>query len=162
MLIRPTTTSDLPFLDPLFAECRAYMRQEGNHSQWDENYPTAQVVADDIKQGTGYVCVDEHTGEVLATFALSDYEPEYDRLRDGAWHSSQPYVVVHRLAAKAGKGVGNFIFTYLIERYPHIRVDTHEHNQTMYHILEKYGFRHCGIVTYEGYGDRHCFDFIKA
>ncbi len=159
MLIRKTLPEDLPLLDAIFDQCRAYMAKEGNPTQWDEKYPTSIVVADDIKQGHGYVCLNDE-GQVVASFALGDYEPEYDRLRDGAWHSAKPYIVVHRMGALPNHGAGQFIFAWLMARYPHIRIDTHEANKTMRHILDKLGFQYTGVVSYEGYGDRICFDYI--
>ncbi len=159
MLIRKTLPEDLPLLDDIFTQCRAYMAAEGNPTQWDDKYPTSAVVADDIKQGTGYVCVNDE-GKVVASFALGTYEPEYDRLRDGAWHSNAPYMVVHRMGALPGQGAGQFIFAWLMARYSHIRIDTHEDNKTMRHILGKLGFAYTGVVSYEGYGDRICFDYV--
>lgn len=161
MLIRKTLPEDLPLLDTIFDECRAYMAKEGNPTQWDKNYPTSAVVAEDIKQGHGYVCLND-AGEVVASFALGDSEPEYERMRDGSWHSDAPYIVVHRMGARPGHGAGQFIFAWLMARYPHIRIDTHQDNKTMYHILEKLGFKRTGVVTYEGYGDRICFDYVSA
>lgn len=159
MLIRKTLPEDLPLLDTIFDECRAYMTQEGNPTQWDENYPTSAVVAEDIKQGHGYVCLND-AGEVVASFALGDSEPEYERMREGSWHSDAPYIVVHRMGALPHQGAGQFIFAWLMARYPHIRIDTHAANKTMRHILEKLGFKRTGVVTYEGYGDRICFDYV--
>lgn len=159
MQIRKTLPEDLPFIDPIFDECRAYMVAQGNPTQWDANYPTSAVVAADIKQGHGYVCVNDE-GKVIASFALGTYEPEYDRMRAGAWRSNEPYVVVHRMGALPQQGAGQFIFAWLMERYDHIRIDTHENNKTMCHILGKLGFVRTGVVTYEGYGDRICFDYL--
>lgn len=161
MLIRKTLPEDLPLIDTIFDECRAYMVKEGNPTQWDENYPTSAVVAEDIKQGHGYVCLNDE-GQVVASFALGDNEPEYDRMRDGSWHSDAPYIVVHRMGARPGQGAGQFIFAWLMARYPYIRIDTHADNKTMCHILEKLGFKRTGVVTYEGYGDRICFDYVTT
>lgn len=146
-------------IDPIFDQCRAYMVAQGNPTQWDENYPTSAVVATDIAEGHGYVCLND-ASQVIASFALGDCEPEYDRMRDGHWHSDAPYIVVHRMAALPSQGAGQFIFAWLMARYPHIRIDTHEDNKTMCHILGKLGFARTGVVTYEGYGDRICFDYV--
>lgn len=161
MLIRKTTNDDLPFLDAIFDSCRAYMREQGNPTQWDENYPNSKVVAQDVIADTGYVCVDESTGEILGTFALSDYESEYDRLKGGKWRFDEPYVVLHRLGTLSGRGVGTFILKYLQDNYPHIRVDTHADNQTMLHLLARFGFHYCGTVSYEGYGERVAYDYHR-
>lgn len=161
LLIRKTHEDDLPYLDAIFDTCRAYMVEQGNPTQWDSNYPTSKVVAEDIKNGTGYVCVKEITNEILATFCVSDYEAEYEHLRDGNWSADRPYTVIHRMASLPGSGAGQFIFNQLMQEHEYIRIDTHADNCTMLHILQKLGFRYCGLVTYEGYGDRVCFDYLR-
>lgn len=160
LLIRKTTQEDLAVLDQLFDTCRAYMKAQGNPTQWDENYPTAKVVAQDVLSGHGYVCVDKQN-QVLASFALCNYEAEYDRLQNGKWNSDEPYIVIHRMGALPEKGAGNFIFKELTSKYPYIRIDTHEDNKTMLHLLEKFGFKFCGIVHYPGYGDRVAYDYVR-
>lgn len=160
MLIRKTETGDLSCLDQLFDTCRAYMNAQGNTDQWDSKYPTAAVVEQDIVSGHGYVCTDE-SNTVLASFALGDYEEQYDHIHSGSWSCDEPYIVVHRMGALPEKGAGSFIFQYLTEKYPYIRIDTHENNKTMLHLLEKFGFRYCGIVHYPGYGDRVAYDWMR-
>lgn len=160
MLIRKTTSADLPYLDAIFDTCRAYMKAEGNLDQWDDKYPTSEVVRACLPENHDYVCISDD-GEVLGTFSIGSYEAEYDRMRDGVWNCSAPYVVIHRMAVLPGRGAGQFIFNWLLKTCPHIRLDTHENNQTMKHILNKLGFKRTGIVTYEGYGDRICFDYVS-
>lgn len=162
MIIRKTTKDDLRFLDAIFDTCRNYMAKEGNPTQWDQNYPTSKDVARDVETGEGFVCVDDQTNEVLGSFAVSTHESEYDRLYDGKWSSRDPYVVIHRMAAIPNHGAGQFIFDHLLKTYPYIRIDTHADNQTMIHILQKVGFRYCGKVSYEGYGERVAFDYKKS
>lgn len=158
MRIRLTTQADLPFLDALFDGCRAYMAAEGNPTQWNETYPTAKLVAQDITAGTGYVCANDHD-EVIGSFALTSYEEQYDKLYDGKWHYDEPYVVVHRMGTLPRQGAGRFIFTELMAKHPYIRVDTHEANITMRRLLSSLGFAYCGKVTYEGWGERVCYDW---
>ena len=134
MLIRLTTEADLPYLDAIFDACRDYMAAQGNPTQWDANYPNSKVVAQDVIDGTGYVCVDENSGEILGTFALGTFEGEY-------------------------RGVGSFILSELQKQYPYIRVDTHEDNQTMLHLFDRFGFKYCGTVSYPGYGERVAYDY---
>lgn len=159
MLIRLTTEADLPYLDAIFDACRDYMAAQGNPTQWDANYPNSKVVAQDVIDGTGYVCVDENSGEILGTFALGTFEGEYDRLQGGKWNYNEPYVVIHRLGTVSGRGVGSFILCELQKQYPYIRVDTHEDNQTMLHLFDRFGFKYCGTVSYPGYGERVAYDY---
>lgn len=160
MQIRRTNNDDLKFLDAIFNACREYMRAQGNPTQWSSTYPTSKVVEQDILDGTGYVCTDESTAQILGSFALSDYEEEYDRLK-GTWRFAEPYVVVHRLGTVPGHGVGRFILQQLQAQYPHIRIDTHKDNKTMLHLLESMGFHYCGTVFYPGAGERVAYDYHR-
>lgn len=149
LTIVPTTTEALPEIERIFAQCKAYMRAEGNPHQWRDDYPTAKVVAADIEAGTALMCLDGD--EVVGTFALSTYEEAYDRITEGAWRFVEPYVVIHRLATKSGRGVGRFVLQWLQQHYAYVRLDTHECNRTMQHLLTQYGFVRCGHVHYPGY-----------
>lgn len=70
MRIRLTQERDLPAIDKIFALGRERQHSEGNYSQWREDYPTIAVVREDIKNGTGFVCVDDDDSTVLGTWAL--------------------------------------------------------------------------------------------
>ena len=98
MLIRLTTEADLPYLDAIFDACRDYMAAQGNPTQWDANYPNSKVVAQDVIDGTGYVCVDENS-VVLATSVWTKT----------AVRSSAPLLLVllrvNTIASKAASGI---------------------------------------------------------
>ena len=96
MRIRLTQERDLPAIDQIFALGRERQHSEGNYSQWREDYPTIAVVREDIKNGTGFVCVDDDDSTVLGTWALEDYEAVYAHLKSGAWsaphgHYARPW-----------------------------------------------------------------------
>ena len=161
MKIRLTQERDLPAIAAIFAQGIERQHQEGNYAQWREDYPTVAVVADDIKQQRGFVCVADDDTTVLGTFALSPYEAVYDHLVRGAWSAERPYQVIHRMGTIPGHGAGMFIMSYLQAHYEYLRVDTYERNRSMIHLLEKTGFKQCGVAFYEGFGEMLTFDYLR-
>ena len=100
----------------------------------------------------GYLCIDY------------DGEPAYDTLR-GKWNTSEPYVVVHRMAlsdSARGKGISHQVF-HLVENMSRargihsFRIDTDAGNQKMQHILKKNGFTFCGTIQFDN-SEKIAFD----
>ena len=140
---------------------RERQHSEGNYSQWREDYPTIAVVREDIKNGTGFVCVDDDDTKILGTWALGDYEEVYDHLKSGAWSAERDYKVIHRMGTMPSHGAGVFIMQSLQENYPYLRVDTFEKNASMIYLLKKVGFKQCGVAYYDGFGDMITFDYLR-
>ena len=159
MRIRETQEKDLVFIDAIFNSARDFMRLNGNPQQWNQNYPTAKDVAQDIKCKRAFVCVNDDDTPV-GTFALFDHEPAYDHI-DGKWMSDTSYKAVHRIATVREGKIGSFIIKYLEEKYGHLRIDTHENNIPMQNLLEKFKFKRCGIIYIPGHGQRIAFEFVK-
>ena len=114
MRIRETQEKDLVFIDAIFNSARDFMRLNGNPQQWNQNYPTAKDVAQDIKCKRAFVCVNDEDTPV-GTFALFDHEPAYDHI-DGKWMSDTSYKAVHRIATVREGKIGSFIIKYLERR----------------------------------------------
>lgn len=80
-------------------------------------------------------------------FALIEgQDPTYLKI-DGRWLNEDDYATIHRLASD-GKlpGIFNRCIEYSKDRFKNIRIDTHEDNATMRHLIEKNGFIECGII----------------
>ncbi len=98
MQIRHTRPEDLPAMQEIFADARAFMRENGNPDQWGDRFPTREMLDKDLALHRSYVC--EDNGKIAATFAFTtDGEPTYRVIRGGAWLDDAPYGVVHRIAA---------------------------------------------------------------
>lgn len=159
--LRTATLADLDMLDPIFDSARQYMANEGNTGQWVEGRPNAQCVRADIEKGLGRVVTSNE--QVVGFFVLGDDEQAYEQIADN-WSSRSPYIVVHRLAAYPNYGVGSFVFQYLQEKYPHIRIDTYRNNKTMLHLMSKFNFKYVGDVDYHMEphdGVRMCFEWLR-
>ena len=101
MQIRHTRPEDLPAMQEIFADARAFMRENGNPDQWGDRFPTREMLDKDLALHRSYVC--EDNGKIAATFAFTtDGEPTYRVIRGGAWLDDAPYGVVHRIAAAKG------------------------------------------------------------
>lgn len=50
---------------------------------------------------------------------------------------------------------------YALEYYSSIRIDTHRDNRVMQHIIERYGFKYCGIIHCWNGDERLAYQFVK-
>ncbi|MBQ8334142.1 MAG: GNAT family N-acetyltransferase, partial [Clostridia bacterium] len=108
MEIRKTTTADLDAVMAILNEARRTIAQLGI-DQWQDGYPTADVILDDIAKDRSRVMVKD--GEIIGTFAvLDDGEPTYDEIHGGHWitgDENRAYIAVHRVAVSVrSRGTG--------------------------------------------------------
>ena len=98
-LIRKSQLEDIPRIMEIFGLAKKYMREQGNPTQWNGEYPDVATVTEDIVSGTGYVGEDE-TGKVVMVFTLIIGEdPTYKVIRKGEWLNNDPYGAIHRIAS---------------------------------------------------------------
>ena len=134
----------------IYAYARAFMAKTGNPNQWGPtNWPPADLIHEDIRNGNSYVCVNDDE-RVIGTFFFTqgkDIEPTYRAITDGAWLDDSVYGVVHRIASDGSeKGVGQFCLGWAFEQCGHLRIDTHTDNKVMQNLLKKLGFIRCGVI----------------
>ena len=149
MQIRHARPEDLPAMQEIFADARAFMRENGNPDQWGDRFPTREMLDKDLALHRSYVC--EDNGKIAATFAFTtDGEPTYRVIRGGAWLDDAPYGVVHRIAAAKGThGAASFCMNWCMEQCGNIRIDTHANNKPMQGLLNKLGYTYCGVIELE-------------
>ena len=164
MTIRKTTPADIETLMNIFAHARAFMTEHGNPTQWaSRNWPPRELILQDMEQGKSYVC--EEDGRVVGTFFFDsgkDIEPTYSRIEGGSWSADRPYGVIHRIASDGTvRGVGKFCIDWALEKCGYLRIDTHSDNTVLRSLLEKKGFRYCGIIyVRNGTSPRMAYDRI--
>ena len=81
MKIRKATTQDLDCIMQVIDAARNLMRTNGNHTQWINGYPSAEVIMNDINQNIGYVCINDT--EIVGYFSFlkgDNPEPTYKSL----------------------------------------------------------------------------------
>lgn len=147
VLIRPAGLEDLPLVMEIYDYARAFMRANGNVTQWVNGYPSEELIRQEIQDGHSFVCTDGD-GEIVGTFCfiLGD-DPTYQQIYDGAWLNDEPYGVIHRMGTNGRrKGIAEACLNWSFQQSVNIRVDTHRDNLVMQHILEKNGFKRCGII----------------
>jgi len=169
-IIRKTEARDIPALVEIFAEARKTIAALGI-DQWQNGYPNAAVVAEDIERSQSFVV--ETGGRVIATFAmLTNGEPTYDTIFDGQWETGDhaDYIALHRVAilvACRGQGISTKIIDHAVacaralERRS-LRIDTHEGNVVMRKMLEHHGFVHCGTIHLADGAPRVAYEYVLS
>lgn len=160
-MIRPAANADLPRLLEIYAAARAYMKQTGNPTQWPDNYPAAEDLAEDIALHRLYV-VEAQDGRICGCFMLdAGPDPTYDIIFDGSWRSDSPYGVIHRVASDGTqRGVLSQCVGFAAQRFCHLRIDTHERNLPMQRALAWEGFTHRGTIITDDGTPRLAYDRI--
>lgn len=161
MNIRKARASDIPVIEEIYRQARAYMRENGNLHQWVNGYPNRATVEQDIAGGNCHVC--EEYGTIIGVFALfQGPDPTYLKIFDGSWCNDAPYVVIHRIAVAAHrKGVASRCFDFALEQCSNLRIDTHHENIPMQKSLEKNGFRRCGVIFLANGDPRIAYHKVK-
>lgn len=146
MIVRKSTRADLEKMLTIYAYAREQMRKNGNPTQWGEYYPAEELLIQDIAEGVSYVI--ENEGEICGTFVFKiGIDPTYVVIENGHWLNDKTYGVIHRVASNGTqKGVLQASLTFAETQIENIRIDTHENNKIMQHLLEKMGYCKCGTV----------------
>jgi ribosomal protein S18 acetylase RimI-like enzyme len=161
-MIRRATLSDVDTIMGIVRSAQQSLRELGI-DQWQDGYPSPDSIKLDIDAQVGYVACDEDSIVGYAAIVLTG-EPAYKQIAE-LWHTSERYVVVHRLCVLRGslrRGVAIELMRYAanVAREHDIvsfRVDTHKGNIRMLSLLDKLGFEHVGLIRYES-GEREAFD----
>ena len=147
MTIRPTTYADIDALLDIFAYARAQMIADGNPKQWGDGYPLRKQIESDIQRGVSYVV--EHKGQPCATFVfIIGEDPTYTYIEDGQWlDDTLLYGTIHRIASHGEqRGIFPIVLHWCTAQCPNIRIDTHQDNKRMIHLIEQAQFVRCGII----------------
>ena len=155
-MIRKATYKDLPFLMDIFQKAKGIMRSSGNMHQWNDSYPSENIVRSDIDADNCIVLCKED--RIIATMAfIPGPDPTYANI-EGKWLNDVPYHVIHRIAAiEPGHKAAETLFDWAFTRTECIRIDTHKDNVIMHHILNRYGFTHCGTIYLESGDPREAY-----
>ena len=147
MTIRPTTYADIDALMAIFAYARAQMAADGNPTQWGDGYPSREQLENDILRGVSYIV--EHNDHPCATFVfIIGDDPTYHHIEDGQWlDDTLPYGTIHRIASNGERrGIFNTVLHWCSAQCSNIRIDTHQANKRMIHLIEQAQFTRCGII----------------
>lgn len=138
--------SDLDEIINIYKYAQEFMIRNGNPNQWGLIHPSREMIISDINNNKCKVIYDEL--KIHGVFALFDgIDPTYIHINSGKWLNDEPYLTIHRIASD-GKAHGVFqcALNYCKALTDNIRIDTHKDNLIMQKILEKNGFKKCGII----------------
>lgn len=162
LVVRKAIGADLPEILDIYEKAREFMKLSGNETQWGDNYPGKDLLEGDIAAGNLYVIVKGAAGSgnpICGVFVLViGDDPTYQEII-GGWHKDELYGTIHRIA---GDGKTGGVFAACIEfcsqQCDYLRIDTHENNKVMQHMVEKHGFSYCGIIHVEDGSERLAYD----
>lgn len=155
--IRKARECDLSVIESIYAYARDFMARSGNPNQWGTTHPKTERLEEDIRLGNLYVAEDGNGIHGVFAFLLGE-DPTYAYIEDGAWHYSEPYGTIHRVASDGSGGVFPAALAYCKARTSYLRIDTHHDNKPMQHVVEKHGFRRCGIIYVADGSPRIAYD----
>ena len=147
MNIRKAVIEDIDIILPVFDAAKQFMRRVGNDKQWVDGYPSKELILDNIRNESFYVCLSDEQQVVGVFYFRIEEDRTYNKIYDGEWLNDKPYGVVHRIASNGMlKGIADFCLQWCFEKCSNLRIDTHRDNIVMQNILIKNGYRRCGII----------------
>lgn len=161
MKIQLTTLKEVPIILEIIEDAKTYLASQ-NIDQWQNGYPDAAQIENDILNGESFVVINDEN-QVMATSMFStNKEPTY-KIIEGNWiiNEDEIYGVIHRMAIKKEFrkfGLATLLFNefhlQLVEKnIKSLKIDTHEDNLGMQSLIKKLGYTYCGII-YTNYGDK--------
>lgn len=162
-MIRRANNNDIEAIMSIISDAQAALRELGI-DQWQDGYPTAEIIMRDIESKVGYVYVEENTVAGYAAIVLTG-EIAYKQIPNNIWATGEDYVVVHRLCVSKGYTRNGKALSLMrkakelaIEAgYSGFRIDTHRGNVRMLSMMDRLGFEYRGIIHYES-GERLAYD----
>lgn len=159
--IRKAVLSELAEIEKIYAYARSFMAQNGNATQWGTTNPTREMLLKDIADENLYVIRDAERICGVFAFILGE-DPTYGYI-EGSWHHSSPYGTIHRIASNGShKGILARCVSYCESCIDHLRIDTHENNRIMQHLVTSLGFSYCGIIYLASGSPRLVYDRKKT
>lgn len=144
--VRLAVRNDIPLLQEIYSYARSFMKENGNPNQWAENYPSTELITNDIDKKDCYVCL--YGNEIVGTFVLHfGIDETYNYIYDGEWLNDLPYATIHRIASNGkAKGIFHHAIGFAKQKCLQIRIDTHRDNIVMQNAILKEGFKYCGVI----------------
>jgi ribosomal protein S18 acetylase RimI-like enzyme len=161
MKIKLSTLKEVPRILKIIEDAKTYLASQ-NIDQWQNGYPNAAQIENDILNGESFVVINDEN-QIMATSMFStNKEPTY-KIIEGNWiiNEDEIYGVIHRMAIKKEFrkfGLATLLFDefhlQLVEKnIKSLKIDTHEDNLGMQSLIKKLGYTYCGII-YTNYGDK--------
>lgn len=152
--------SDLEQILEVYKIAKQFMRDNGNPLQWQGDYPNRDLLISDIDKGELFIITESDFVE--AVFSLNFGKDKFYEYIEGEWLNNDDYVAIHKVASRGRKkGLLRKIVEFSLESSDNIRIDTHENNDVMKHLIEKNGFTYCGKIFVEDGTERLAYHLTK-
>ncbi len=160
-MIRHARYEDIDAILSIYTIAKKYMKEQGNHKQWAGEYPNRAILKSDIDKKELFVFEKDHQCHGVFAFIIG-IDDTYNIIKEGAWLNEEPYGTIHRIASDGQiKGIFKSTLEFCKEQIKNIRIDTHEDNQTMQYLIEKNGFKRCGIIYTHDQSERIAYQYIE-
>ncbi|HAT53778.1 MAG TPA: GNAT family N-acetyltransferase [Lactobacillus sp.] len=168
--LRLATESDMDQIMVIIRGAQKFIAQQG-FDQWQDGYPAQADMLADIQAERLYVLAnDTHVAAVAAV--IIGIDPNYRLIEAGSWFAPDDnYAAIHRVAVSGkfrGQHLAEALFTELLAMLKRTngvasaRVDTHEDNHVMQHVVQKVGFEYCGHVYIDGAARRLAYECVLS
>ena len=165
MIIRKAEISDLENIMLMYKSCVTGMIANGI-DQWDESYPNAEVIMEDLIAQTYFVAIKNNI--IIAGINIDQNQDDTYLAIDWKDKKNQ-FLVVHRLAVKVefwsdgiGKSLMLFTENLVTEKgLNSIRLDTYSGNPKAMEFYRRLGYIELGTIDLKPNKDKyHCFEKI--
>ena len=170
MKIRLSHSEDVPRIMEIINDAKAYLASL-KIDQWQNGYPNAAQVEQDILNNESYVVVNDEDLVIATSMFTTNSEPTY-KVIDGNWliDENKTYGVIHRMAIKKEFrkfGLATFMFhefhLQLLEKnIQSLKIDTHEENIGMQSLIKKLGYKYCGVIYTSYNAKRLAFEKVVS
>ena len=160
MKIKLSTLENIPEIMTIIKDAKELLASL-KIDQWQNGYPNAAQVEQDILKGESYVVLIDENQVIATSMFTTNKEPTYQIIEEGTWKvdESKNYGVIHRMAIKKEyrkQGLATLLFDEFHQQLKSkniqsLKIDTHEENLGMQALIKKIGYQYCGII-YTNYG----------
>lgn len=160
-MIREARMEDIDDIMLIYKKAKQIMIDDGNNNQWLNNYPSKELIKEDIDKKQFYVLERENIIHAVFSFIIG-IDKTYLIIEDGKWQSDTPYGTIHRIGSD-GKyhGILKEAVEFCLTKIKHIRIDTHKDNNVMNHLLPQLGFKYCGIIYVADGTKRLAYELVE-
>ncbi len=100
-MFRGAVRADMAQILDIYARAREFMAKNGNPTQWGDNYPSPELLEEDIDTNRLFVYMVNGQMQAVFAFILGE-DPTYKVIEDGQWlNDTLPYGTLHRWLRRA-------------------------------------------------------------
>ena len=169
MQLKRSTLQDIPAIMTIIDDAKELLASL-HIDQWQNGYPNAAQVENDIKNNESYVVVNDDNIVMATSMFTLRKEPTYKEVVDGNWlvNEDKVYGVIHRMAIKKEfrkLGLATFLFNEFHQqlkdqKIESLKIDTHEDNLGMQALIKKLDYKYCGIIYTDYNAKRLAFEKV--